>query len=218
MSAHNTTAAIAGSGAVNAGITLEHDWFPRPVPANVVMGARSWLYSSYAFLHYRSRMPVGVRIGHDTGVYIETHFDVGPMGQVLIGDFCTLAGPIISTNSRVTIGSYVLISREVVIADGPFAAPCGDGARGAIPAAPAGDNADVIIGDNVWIGARAVLLGGASIGEGAIIGAAAVVDFVVPPFAIVAGNPARIVGSAPPRSTTAPCRASDSPASRGAIA
>jgi acetyltransferase-like isoleucine patch superfamily enzyme len=34
------------------------------------------------------------------------------------------------------------------------------------------------------------------INEGAIVGAAAVVDFEVPPFAVVAGNPARVVGSA----------------------
>ena len=41
------------------------------------------------------------------------------------------------------------------------------------------------IGPNVWIGTRAVLLSGASIGEGAIIGAAAVVDFTVPPYFLV---------------------------------
>ena len=52
----------------------------------------------------------------------------------------------------------------------------------------------IVIGENSWVGARAVILSGARIGEGAIIGAAAVVDFEVPPGAIVAGNPARIVG------------------------
>lgn len=51
------------------------------------------------------------------------------------------------------------------------------------------------IQDNVWIGARAVILGGARIGEGSIVGAASVVDFEVPPYSIVAGNPARVVGS-----------------------
>ena len=56
----------------------------------------------------------------------------------------------------------------------------------------------ISIGSNSWIGARAILLAGARIGEGAIVGAAAVVDFSVPPYAIVAGNPARIVGWAEP--------------------
>jgi acetyltransferase-like isoleucine patch superfamily enzyme len=60
----------------------------------------------------------------------------------------------------------------------------------------------VAIGRNAWIGARAILLGGADIGEGAIVGAGAVVDFPVPAFAIVAGNPARVVGSAPPKGRT----------------
>ena len=51
------------------------------------------------------------------------------------------------------------------------------------------------IGDNVWIGAGAVIVGNVRIGEGAIIGAAARVDFDVPAYAVVAGNPARIVAS-----------------------
>jgi acetyltransferase-like isoleucine patch superfamily enzyme len=51
----------------------------------------------------------------------------------------------------------------------------------------------VVLGDDVWIGARATLLKGTRIGSGAIVGAGAVVDFEVPPGAVVAGNPARIV-------------------------
>ena len=50
---------------------------------------------------------------------------------------------------------------------------------------------DVVIGDQVWIGYRAVILPGVSIGEGAVVGAGAVVTKDVEPFAIVAGNPAR---------------------------
>ena len=50
------------------------------------------------------------------------------------------------------------------------------------------------IGENAWIGARAILLGGARIGEGSIVGAGCVVDFTVPPYRVVAGNPARVVG------------------------
>ena len=53
---------------------------------------------------------------------------------------------------------------------------------------------DIILGKNCWIGARAVILSEARIGDNAVVGAAAVIDFEVPPFAIVAGNPARIVG------------------------
>lgn len=53
---------------------------------------------------------------------------------------------------------------------------------------------EVVIGDRVWIAYGAVILPGVTIGEGAVVGARAVVTSDVPPFAIVAGNPARIVG------------------------
>lgn len=51
----------------------------------------------------------------------------------------------------------------------------------------------VTIGDDVWIGQRALILPGVSIGTGAIVAAGAVVTRDVPPFAVVAGNPARII-------------------------
>ena len=52
---------------------------------------------------------------------------------------------------------------------------------------------DVVIGDHVWIGYRAIILPGVTIGEGAVVGAGAVVTKDVPPFAIMVGNPARQV-------------------------
>jgi len=180
-----------------SGVVLSHDWFPRPLPANVTLGERSWLHSAYAFVHYRSQRPCGLRVGPDTGVYAETFFDLGPEGEVEVGAFCTLAGPIIATNRRVVIGDYVLLSREVLLADEPAAAPPPPGTpirgRSGPPPVPS-----IVVGDRCWIGSRAVLLAGTDLGEGVIVGAGAVVDFAVPPFAIVAGNPARIVGRAPP--------------------
>lgn len=49
------------------------------------------------------------------------------------------------------------------------------------------------IGNDVWIGARAIVLGGVSIGDGAIVAAGAVVTKDVPPYAIVGGVPARLL-------------------------
>ncbi|MCA1952927.1 MAG: CatB-related O-acetyltransferase [Hyphomicrobiales bacterium] len=51
---------------------------------------------------------------------------------------------------------------------------------------------DTVIGNDVWIGREAVILPGVTIGDGAIIGAHAVVSRAVPPYAIVVGNPARV--------------------------
>jgi len=55
------------------------------------------------------------------------------------------------------------------------------------------DYAPIKIHDNVWIGERAIILKGVTIGKGAIIAIGAVVTKDVPEYAIVAGNPARIV-------------------------
>jgi maltose O-acetyltransferase len=51
----------------------------------------------------------------------------------------------------------------------------------------------VIIGDDVWIGTRVTILAGVHIGTGAIIGAGAVVTKDVPDYAVVGGNPARVI-------------------------
>jgi acetyltransferase-like isoleucine patch superfamily enzyme len=52
----------------------------------------------------------------------------------------------------------------------------------------------VIIEDFVWLGVRAMVLPGVTIGRGAVVGAGAVVSRDVPPMAIVVGNPARVIG------------------------
>ncbi|MFE4759415.1 CatB-related O-acetyltransferase [Bacillus mycoides] len=54
-------------------------------------------------------------------------------------------------------------------------------------------NAKTIIGNDVWIGAQAIIMKGISIGNGAIIGAGSVVTKDIPPYAIAVGNPAKII-------------------------
>ena len=161
---------------------LEHDWFPRPLPANVLIGERSWVYSSYAFIHFASRREPGVLIGRDTGVYDGSFFELGPRGSVTIGDYCSVVGAIIASNGDVRIGDHTFIAHRVVIADTPDVVP-----------SPTAGAASIEIGRNVWIGAHSVLLGGARIGEGSIVGAGTIVDSDVPPYSLVAGNPARVV-------------------------
>ena len=52
---------------------------------------------------------------------------------------------------------------------------------------------EVIIGNDVWIGERAMILGGVKVGDGAVIGAGAIVTKDVPPYAVVGGVPAKII-------------------------
>jgi acetyltransferase-like isoleucine patch superfamily enzyme len=172
-------------------VPLPHDWFPRPVPDNVQIGPGSWLYSSFAFLHYCSQCACGVHIGHHSGIYNGTFFDLGINGEVVIGDYCTLVGVVIATNSRVTIGDYAFIAHEVTIADHFAAAPPESMNHAELRRSHDG----ISIGEGSWIGARAILLPGACIGAGAIVGAGCVVSVDVPPFAVIAGNPARIIAS-----------------------
>jgi acetyltransferase-like isoleucine patch superfamily enzyme len=177
---------------------LGHDWYPAEVPANVVLGARSWLYSSFAFVHHHSEREPSVRIGPDSGVYAFSYFDLGPTGEVEIGRYCAVVSAIFSSNGRIVIGDYAFISHAVVLADSFAALP--PAASLAMPLnRDRGARRELRIGDDVWIGTRAVILAGAKIGNGAVIGAGTVVETEVPDYAIVAGNPARIVGWARPR-------------------
>lgn len=52
---------------------------------------------------------------------------------------------------------------------------------------------DVVIGNDVWIGSDAIILSGVAIGDGAVVAAGAVVTKSVPPYSVVAGNPAGVL-------------------------
>lgn len=52
---------------------------------------------------------------------------------------------------------------------------------------------DIVVDDDVWIGLNAIILSGVHIGQGAVIAAGAVVTKDVPPYAVAAGNPAKVI-------------------------
>jgi acetyltransferase-like isoleucine patch superfamily enzyme len=58
-----------------------------------------------------------------------------------------------------------------------------------------GKGAELVVEDDVWIGFGAIVLSGVTVGRGAVVAAGSVVTRDVPPYAIVAGSPARVVGS-----------------------
>lgn len=58
-------------------------------------------------------------------------------------------------------------------------------------------SAPINIGDKAWVGFNSIILKGVTVGEGAVVGAGSVVTKDVPPWTIVAGNPARIIREIP---------------------
>lgn len=55
------------------------------------------------------------------------------------------------------------------------------------------ENKEIIIEDNVWIGARCIILGGVTIGEGSTIGAGSIVTKNIPKYSVAVGNPAKVI-------------------------
>lgn len=100
-----------------------------------------------------------------------------------IGDRSYLQG-------EIHIGKYVMMGQECKIYTGNHCTRRLD-----VPMCKQGleQERPVIIEDDVWIGSRVTILPGVRIGTGAVIGAAAVVTDDVPPYAVVGGNPARIL-------------------------
>src|SRR4051794_9870670 len=115
-------------------------------------------------------------------------FTVLPHGRLTIGDRTFINyGVDIAATGLVSIGADCMIGTHVSIIDNDFHELVD---RHRMPGSK-----PVVIGDNVWIGNRAIILPGVTIGSGAVVGAGAVVVHDVPPGTLVVGNPARVVKS-----------------------
>jgi acetyltransferase-like isoleucine patch superfamily enzyme len=123
--------------------------------------------------------PAHLAIGDD--VHIGSHNVICAASAVRIGNFCRTAPFVCIYDTDVHPQDAQLRRARL----GPMAA---------VATAP------VVLEDDVWVGAGAILLKGVTVGRGAIIGAGAVVTRDVPPYALAAGNPATVVAriDAPP--------------------
>lgn len=102
----------------------------------------------------------------------------------------------VGCNTEFDISDSLTIGNGVLIAPGCFITDHGHRHRADQVIASQGcDVASVVIGDDVWLGAQVIVLAGVSIGAGAIVAAGAVVPRDIPAQAIVAGVPARVIGS-----------------------
>lgn len=114
--------------------------------------------------------------------------------EIVFGDACTIGqyAHITAINS-IRLGKGVLLGRYVTITDNSHGM-VDEADRSVFPIdRKAFSKGPVDIGDRVWIGDKATILPGVTIGEGAVIGANTVVTASVPAYAVVGGNPMRII-------------------------
>lgn len=136
--------------------------------------------------------------------FIDGVISIGEKGSLVIGHHCSFKpSDWISVKEKVVIGSHVFASELVFISDNDNH-PVSPRERKDMTESPNNTakwkidredvkSAPVIIEDCVWLGRGCMILKGVTIGRGSIVGAGAIVTKSVPPFSIVAGNPARVV-------------------------
>ena len=137
-------------------------------------------WTPYLIRTWYLRTFCNVRIGKDTsiamGCFVTGHnIKIGNNSVINRYTYLDGRGPLYIGNN-VSISHYTLIHTLTHIVNSPYFHAI---------AKP------VVIMDDVWIGARAIILPGVTIGKGAVIGAGAVVTKDIPSYTVVVGNPAR---------------------------
>lgn len=130
-----------------------------------------------------------IRLGSQVRLGKDVYLGVWPSGQITVGDNSYLGRwTIVLAHARVSIGSDCLIAPGCHITDVNHGI-----APGRLIRLQELDSAGITIGNDVWIGAGCSILPGVTIGDGAVIGARAVVTKDIPPNAIAVGIPAKVV-------------------------
>jgi acetyltransferase-like isoleucine patch superfamily enzyme len=136
------------------------------------------------------RHVLGWQIGRDSSIH-QGLMVYGGRGRVVIGDQTTIQLGCFFIGvgmADLRIGNNVAIAYRTTIILGGHDIRARDFGMILAP---------VTIEDYVFVGANATILGGVRLGEGCVVGAGAVVGKTVPPYAIVTGNPAKVVGERP---------------------
>lgn len=167
----------------------------------------SWLYGAGGFIDSTCRFCVPVRIDGAGSVSIAAKVQLGTRFAPLIGNGCILiharspesqisigVGTLTSNNismvcrKSISIGVGCLIGDQVSIYDTDFH-EIDPKKRNGTPA----PSFPVVIGDNVWLGSRVMVLKGVTIGDNTVIGAMSLVTKSIPANCIAAGVPAKVV-------------------------
>jgi len=182
--------------------TIPGDWHDGTIPANVAIDDTAYIESTFSFVEFRSEMVPGVTMGRGASAYFGTMFDVGSQGRVTLGEYALVHGARIICDSTIEIHDYALISWNVLLMDNYRVPRDPDARRHLLERVPVlsdrrldgnTEPAPIVIGRNAWVGFDVCVLPGVSVGEGSIVGARSVVIEDVPPFTVVAGNPARVI-------------------------
>ena len=142
-------------------------------------------------------------VGNQTSVRTVIAFEKAS-ARFVVGDRTFIGGGLISVADEVVVGNDVMVAWGVTISDHNshsicFSVRADDVAQylGGVKSWFGVVIKKVEICDKAWIGFNTIILKGVTIGEGAIVGAGSVVTKDVPPWVIVAGNPARILREIP---------------------
>ena len=123
-------------------------------------------------------------------------------GKISVGRYTSINGPgtrIFGAKYGVNIGSFCSIASNVIIQEHNHnmktVSTCDvvGHVLGIKNDNIAVSKGEIVIEDDVWIGSNSVILSGVKIGRGAVIGAGSIVTKYVPKYAIVAGNPAKVI-------------------------
>jgi maltose O-acetyltransferase len=192
---------------------LDHDWYAGAIPANVALGRDVYLDTAYGFASFGSEQEPGLALGDACGAYDRTTFVVGPRGRITVGAYTCLNGTYLHCNERITIGAHCLLAWGVVLTDSWLMPATPLRARQTALRAVAADPLrrmpsasaprPITLEDTVWVGFDAVILPGVTLGRGCVVGCTSIVAADVPPYALVVGNPARIVRYLEPDDTDA---------------
>lgn len=142
------------------------------------------VYGSWPLIYNTGNMRIGRRCIFRTNRF-RPSLTALDGGLLEIGDNAFINdGANICATISIRIGNYVKIADMVYVYDTDFHPVSADRPTKRKP---------VIIGNNVWIGANAVVLAGAEIGDHSVIGAGSIVTGKIPSRCVAAGNPARVI-------------------------
>jgi acetyltransferase-like isoleucine patch superfamily enzyme len=131
-----------------------------------------------------------IEVGDDVTIGSPCTWDVATTAELIIGDRVSLNyRGILSVARSLQIGDDTLIAGEVTIFDNTNH-PVSPARRLSGGTLTANEVGPVVIGRNVWIGLRCIIMRGVTIGDNAVVAAGSVVTKSVPPNTVVAGNPA----------------------------